>query len=153
MRLFVPIMVLGLLLAGCAHEMEGSSHKLPACSGSLVKGCTLTVYFNFNSAMISPFGQKRLDWIYEKMTRWPKREVTITGYADEVGSDAYNLELSRLRAISAKLYLVNRGIEPGRITIDYKGTADSQCINNTNCHGLDRRVVLKIKNKKIWGIF
>ena len=147
MRIFVPVVVLGLFLAGCVGEIK-APHKVPACSGSLVKGCSPTVYFNLNSAMISPYGQKRLDWAYRKMIRWPKLMVTITGYADENGSEEYNLELSRLRALSARLYLINRGIDPRRIIVDYKGLSEPLCTGNKNCYGIDRRVVLQIFNKK-----
>ena len=152
MRLFVPVIVLGLFLAGCANEM-GNTHKVPACTGSLVKGCSPTVYFHVNSAIISLNGQKRLDWAYRKMARWPKLIATITGYADETGSVEYNLELSRLRALSAKLYLVRLGIDPRRIIIDYKGSSEPLCTGNQGCYEIDRRVILRMINQKTWGVF
>ena len=42
--------------------------------------------------------------------------IQIAGKCDERGSDEYNLALGNRRALSAKQYLVNHGIEGGRIT-------------------------------------
>lgn len=51
--------------------------------------------------------------------------VTITGYTDQIGDDAGNLALSRARAASLRDWLTtNRGIDPGRLTIVGKGSAD-----------------------------
>jgi len=41
--------------------------------------------------------------------------IRIAGHCDERGSDEYNLALGNRRATSAKQYLVNHGIDAGRI--------------------------------------
>jgi peptidoglycan-associated lipoprotein len=47
--------------------------------------------------------------------------ITITGHADERGSDEYNLALGNRRALAAREYLVNRGIAADRITTASRG--------------------------------
>ncbi len=43
-------------------------------------------------------------------------ELDIEGHADETGTDAHNLVLSRDRALAVKRLLVRFGVDPGRIT-------------------------------------
>lgn len=45
----------------------------------------------------------------------PNLRVMITGHCDERGSDEYNMALGNRRALSAKQFLVNRGIAANRI--------------------------------------
>ena len=51
-------------------------------------------------------------------------DVDITGYTDRLGSEQYNLELSKRRAEAVKEYLVERGVEPRRLRAAGKGKAD-----------------------------
>ncbi len=42
-------------------------------------------------------------------------DVDITGYADRLGSAAYNLRLSKRRAEAVRNYLIGKGIDGGRL--------------------------------------
>jgi outer membrane protein OmpA-like peptidoglycan-associated protein len=57
-----------------------------------------------------------LDKVLEYMNNHPDVFVRLSGHTDDVGDEAYNLELSSRRAQSAAAYLVSQGILPGRIT-------------------------------------
>lgn len=46
----------------------------------------------------------------------PGAQVTILGHTDAVGSDAYNMDLSRRRAAKVLRALVDRGIDPARLS-------------------------------------
>lgn len=76
-----------------------------------------TIYFSLNNG----------DWIeqseYKKagrMLRWALSDtitpITITGWADESGTAAFNEKLSLRRARTVRNYLVKKGIAPERIT-------------------------------------
>ena len=43
--------------------------------------------------------------------------LTISGHADERGSDEYNLALGNRRAAAAKRYLQNKGIDGSRLDV------------------------------------
>ena len=149
MRFLTVVLTLGLLVSGCAIEPK----KEAACEGSHVKGCSPVIYFNLDSDVVSPYGKKRLDWAYDKMVRWEGKKMLVTGYADEQGSDDYNMDLSKRRAIAVKNYLVARGIDPDRIDIDYKGKTELICVEDPLCEAVDRRVTVKMYNPKHWWIF
>lgn len=75
-----------------------------------------TELFAFNSAVLSS-PQPKLDEIVSGLkTDMRVNNVVITGYADRIGSTAYNLNLSEHRANSVKIYLMDRGIDSSRMS-------------------------------------
>ncbi len=46
----------------------------------------------------------------------PEAEVTVLGHTDAVGSDTYNIDLSRRRALHVLRALVDQGLDPGRLS-------------------------------------
>jgi len=102
---------------------------------------SLPVRFAFNSANIVPSARAQLDALAEGIKLLaPQRIVTIEGHTDAKGSDAYNLELSRVRAHAVRDYLVQRhGIAAARLkTVAY---GESRPINGSDPNaGVNRRV-------------
>jgi outer membrane protein OmpA-like peptidoglycan-associated protein len=69
--------------------------------------------------------------------------ITITGYTDSVGSEAYNLKLGMARATSVKSYLASKGVDASRMMADSKGEADPIASNSTaDGRQQNRRVVI-----------
>jgi outer membrane protein OmpA-like peptidoglycan-associated protein len=58
-------------------------------------------------------------------------EVRIVGHTDSTGSDAVNNPLSVNRAQSARDYLVSRGVNSSRISIDGRGSREPIADNST----------------------
>jgi len=73
------------------------------------------VHFEFNSADLRPADIALLDEKLAILRKNPSARIRITGNCDERGSDEYNLALGNRRAIAARQYLVDRGIDGGRI--------------------------------------
>jgi outer membrane protein OmpA-like peptidoglycan-associated protein len=70
-------------------------------------------------------------------------KITVTGYTDSVGSEAYNLKLGMARAQSVVTYLAAHGVDASRMVADSKGKADPVAPNNTAAgRALNRRVVI-----------
>lgn len=83
---------------------------------------SLPVRFAFGSADILPAARTQLDALADGIKLLePASVVTVEGHTDAVGSDAYNLELSRARARAVRDYLVQRhGIDATRLkTVGY----------------------------------
>lgn len=72
-------------------------------------------FFEFDSATLSPEVRRSLDLTAQWLRKWPNRRVVIEGYADERGTNEYNLALGERRAQAAKRYLVASGIEERRL--------------------------------------
>src|SRR5262249_52268239 len=69
--------------------------------------------------------QPKLDEIARAMNANPQiKSVTIAGYTDRLGSDAYNLALSQRRADAVKAYLVGKGVPPNPLFPPRKGKSD-----------------------------
>jgi len=81
-------------------------------------------HFAFDQAILTDEGKHRLDEIADAMGRTGDRTLVITGYADRIGTEAYNLDLSKRRAQVVEDYLVSRGMRADRIDLQGKGEAD-----------------------------
>lgn len=77
-----------------------------------------------NEAAILPTGKQHLDDVVTGLKKLPAlRELKITGYADRLGSDAYNQALSLRRAQTVQQYLSNHGVTLP-ITAQGRGSAN-----------------------------
>lgn len=80
-------------------------------SGNVRGGAT----FDFGSAELTPELRTLLDTAAGILLRNPTILMTIEGHTDSVGSDAFNLALSDARAQAGVDYLVDRGVQNGRL--------------------------------------
>lgn len=83
-----------------------------------------TEVFAFNSAKLNQ-QQPKLDEIAAALNAAPDvNDITISGYADRLGSDKYNQKLSEQRANAVKAYLVGKGISTSRLNAVGKGESN-----------------------------
>lgn len=80
--------------------------------------------FGFDSAVLG-LPQPKLDEIATALNNNAQVDnITITGYADRLGSAKYNQNLSEQRANSVKNYLQDKGVNPSRMLAQGKGESD-----------------------------
>ena len=79
------------------------------------------IHFDFDKADIKPEDQATLDMKLQILQANPNLQIKIVGHCDERGSDEYNITLGQRRAVAAKQYLVDRGIDESRITVESMG--------------------------------
>lgn len=79
-------------------------------------------YFEFDQAELTQAGRDQLNRIAEAAASAEDPSIQITGYADPIGPEQYNLDLSERRAESVKAYLVERGVPEGRVQTSGQGT-------------------------------
>jgi len=118
---------------GCAVQTETQSVVL--------KGVT----FLPSSANLTPEAKTVLDAAVAALSGQKDLKVELGGHTDSQGKDAANLALSQKRAESVRQYLVDKGIEAGRLTA--KGYGETQPIADNNTREgrtENRRVELKI---------
>ena len=91
------------------------------------------VLFEFNSDRILPQYYSDLDKVGQVLTRRPNAQFRIEGHTDSIGSEAYNLSLSRRRAESVKQYLMRQfSIAGDRLIVLAKGKSDPIASNDTS---------------------
>ncbi len=72
--------------------------------------------FEFDKFVLLPVSFPELDKLVSILKEKPQWKVELTGHTDDIGSEEYNLELSRSRAKSVGQYLASKGIDQERLT-------------------------------------
>lgn len=104
------------------------------------------VTFPLDSALLTDQARDTLDSIVSIMNQQPDTRVVIRGHADDTGPSEYNLALSESRAQEVMNYLVDRGIDPLRLSIDATGE-NAPVASNATADGrrANRRVAFIIQ--------
>ncbi len=87
--------------------------------------------FDFNRATLTPAAKERLDKLASDAKDMKFGSVAIDGYTDGVGSDAYNVRLSRARAQAVADYLKSRGLNAARFDVQGHGKTHPVSTNGT----------------------
>jgi iron complex outermembrane receptor protein len=82
------------------------------------------VFFDFNKSDLTPEAVQIVDTAAKNAGPAKVTQITVTGHTDTVGSDAYNMRLSRRRAESVAAQLEKDGIASSEIAIVAKGKRD-----------------------------
>ena len=82
------------------------------------------VFFDFNKSDLTPQAVEIVDTAAKNAGPARVTQLTVTGHTDTVGSDAYNMRLSRRRAESVAARLEKDGVPSSEISIVAKGKRD-----------------------------
>jgi outer membrane protein OmpA-like peptidoglycan-associated protein len=114
------------------------------------RGLVLTlgdVLFATNKSTLNAGGTANLVKLAGFLAKYPARNAAIEGYTDNVGSEAYNQELSQRRADAVKSYLMAQGVDSGRLTSAGKGESAPVSDNGSSTgRQQNRRVEVIIAN-------
>jgi outer membrane protein OmpA-like peptidoglycan-associated protein len=117
------------------------------------RGIVLTigdVLFATGKANLSPNANMSVAKLADFLKKYQKRNVLIEGHTDSVGTEDYNLTLSRGRADSVKYKLVGDGVEADRITTMGYGKKFPLASNDTKAgKAQNRRVEVIILNEGV----
>ena len=117
------------------------------------RGIVLTigdVLFATGKADLSPDANRSVNKLADFLKKYPNRDVLIEGHTDSVGTDDYNLTLSRKRADSVKYKLMGNGVEESRITTVGYGEEFPLASNDTKAgKAQNRRVEVIILNEGV----
>lgn len=95
---------------------SGSSFELNGDSDSKKAGGLVTVYFDYNSAVLRNDTAEALQSNVAFLKANPAVKVQVEGHCDERGSVQFNLALGERRAKSVREFLLANGIEASRVT-------------------------------------
>jgi len=117
-RSLLAIVAIAFAVAACDQSPQAAS---PAPPPAPPPTKYWLVFFDLNSATITPKGA---DTVAEAATiakAMPNSRVTVSGYTDTDGSPGYNMVLSLRRANAVKAALVGNGVSPTAITVSGRG--------------------------------
>ncbi len=90
------------------------------------------IYFDFASDQLKPESTPVLEEIAGVLKDNPDWKLTVSGHTDNVGGDAYNLDLSKRRAAAVKQALVTQyQVAPERLSTDGFGASRPVDTNDT----------------------
>jgi peptidoglycan-associated lipoprotein len=145
----LALISLALGIAGCSTDKKANIENLPGSgtpgnesmttktdegsswhNGQLSPGeggPLSDIHFGYNDYTVSPQDNSVLQANATWLQAHPTNNVQVEGNCDERGSEEYNLALGAKRAQSAKEYLINLGISPGRISTTSYGKELPKC--------------------------
>jgi OOP family OmpA-OmpF porin len=89
------------------------------------KELLFSIYFEFNSDKVSPSDNMKIAEAAKKLNENLYYRIEIRGHTDEIGSEAYNEELSKRRSQAVFNILVKDfKINPNRLIQTYRGKDD-----------------------------
>ena len=97
----------------------------PIADLSNLTGRNITIRFARNVTSLDAEYRVLLNEVFEQLARSPQEKVLITGYTDRSGDPAVNMRLSEQRAKAVRNYLLQRGIAPERLLVNYYGDSRS----------------------------
>jgi outer membrane protein OmpA-like peptidoglycan-associated protein/tetratricopeptide (TPR) repeat protein len=110
----------------------------------------ISIYFDFDKSVVTESGKQQLDSIYNVLASDARVALQISGYTDGRGSETYNKALSDKRAKACANYLIQKGIDPARMTFEAFGACcpvQMEQINgrdNKDGRALNRRALINI---------
>ena len=109
---------------GQAEPEETAAYVPPPVQAPQPAPRSYLVFFDFNKSDLAPQARDIVDTAAKNARATKVTQLTVTGHTDTVGSDAYNMRLSRRRAESVAARLEKDGIASSQIEIVAKGKRD-----------------------------
>lgn len=103
------------------------------------------VHFKTGSDELNHNARNMLQSMADNLLQHPKMRVEIAGHTDNTGSDEINKNLSTRRAKSAKMYLIDLGVQKNALSSKGYGSNQPVASNETEKgRSLNRRVELRV---------
>lgn len=129
-------------LRGIGSDTLAANQPAPGTQEDLELSVGDRVYFDFDSAVLSPVATETLDRQGAWLRQFPDLVVTVEGHADERGTREYNLAIGDRRATAVKSYLSALGIQNNRVlTISYGEERPADAGNDATAWANNRRSV------------
>jgi flagellar motor protein MotB/tetratricopeptide (TPR) repeat protein len=120
-------------------EAETATNQLTRKAAPKEMTLNHSILFNFDSADMAEQEIQRLEALVESLYGRTIVKLEIIGYADDIGAQTYNLQLSEDRAKQVAVFLLGRRIGVDDIHIEGKGT-----VTNERERSQNRRVDIRV---------
>ena len=104
-----------------------------------------TLYFDFNQSALRPEARESLKDLAAYYRKHPQTAIELNAYADSLGNEEYNQQLSQQRGESVFNYLLEQGVDRSYLVINAQGVSTSQSATNSLVsQQLNRRVEIQL---------
>ncbi len=125
------------------YDDEDQCPGTPAGAKVNPMGCWVldNILFDFDKDVIKPQAFSQLDQVVVILKKNPAMSVELQGHTDNVGTEAYNMDLSMRRSNAVANYLVKKGILRNRMATTGFGFKKPVALNGSDFgRSLNRRV-------------
>jgi peptidoglycan-associated lipoprotein len=144
---FAGVVAIALMLAACSRQAQpiqyglgGEGPVTPGTEGDFAVNVGDVVHFAEDSSALGGESQGILRDQARWLNQYPQYTITIEGHADERGTREYNLALGARRATAVKSFLVQNGVNGGRIrTVSYGKERPVATCDAPTCWNQNRR--------------
>lgn len=106
------------------------------------------ILFDFGKATLKRDVEFNLVKIATILNQFPEMKIMVEGHTDNVGSEAFNLDLSEKRAQAVRDFLVSQGVAAERLSVAGYGFGRPRSTNDTEAgRQQNRRVDLVIQDR------
>ncbi|CAG0912045.1 unnamed protein product [Cyprideis torosa] len=126
---------------GTAVDQQGCGTKTPVRTGVLDG-----VNFYTGSILLTEPAKAKLRDVAAALNQEPSTSVVVVGHTDSVGSNPFNLELSKNRARAVVGFLIKNGVDIDRL--GYVGKGEEMPISSNDSEAgraMNRRVVVIVR--------
>ena len=132
-------------------DKDGVINKLDKCPNTIDgvcvdgEGCIAkikrVVHFNTNSYVVDDKSENTIKSVLQIAQECFGYKIVLKGYTDSTATEIFNDKLSKKRVLSIQTTLLNYGIKPNRIKVQWYGEANPVASNKTkNGRYKNRRV-------------
>lgn len=111
----------------------------------LIENGYVNVYFKFNSTQPETYSLSAINFLKTYMKENPSAQAELIGFADEIGNEAYNVQLSEKRAKRVYDILIASGVDANRLSFTGNGEDASVDKSSSAARQLVRRVTFRLK--------
>ncbi len=128
------------------QEVDKTLKVVPIEVGEVVR--LNNIFFETARSRLRPESRMELDQMVQTLKENPTMRVELGGHTDSEGTDATNQKLSQDRSNEVRTYLIEKGIEPGRVQSVGYGESRPIATNDTpEGRQANRRVEFTILQK------
>jgi outer membrane protein OmpA-like peptidoglycan-associated protein len=126
-------------------QLQGTGVSVTRVGQQIILNMPSNITFATDQSSVQPQFNQTLVSVALVLKKFDKTLVDVSGHTDSQGDDAYNLELSRKRAISVATILANQGIMQQRFSITGRGEQSPIASNSTESgRAQNRRVEIQL---------
>lgn len=127
------------------QRLRNSGVSVTRSGNQIILNMPGNVTFDTNSANINASFYDVLNSVAIVLNEYKKTTVDVIGHTDNVGSEAYNQQLSERRARSVAEYLASQNVMPDRLLVAGRGESQPIASNATpEGRAQNRRVTIEI---------